>query len=162
MRRVFPHPWLSAFLVAVWLMLANSISTGNLILGTFLGILIPILTRAYWPDAPTMIRPGKFAVYCLIVIYDILVANFIVAAKVLFRRNADLKPCWVSVPIDLTHPEAITILAGTITLTPGTLTADMSTHGRALLIHCLDAPDPDAVRDEIKTRYEARLKEIFP
>ena len=53
------------------------------------------------------------------------------------------------------------MLAATITLTPGTVTADMSACGRALLIHSLHAPDPDAVRDEIKSRYEARLKRIF-
>jgi multicomponent K+:H+ antiporter subunit E len=46
-------------------------------------------------------------------------------------------------------------------MTPGTVTRDVSACGRALLVHCLDAPDPDAVRDEIKHRYERRLKEIF-
>ena len=58
-------------------------------------------------------------------------------------------------------PEAITVLASTITLTPGTVSADMSNHGHSLLVHCLDAPDPAAVRDEIKERYERRLMEIF-
>jgi multicomponent K+:H+ antiporter subunit E len=52
-------------------------------------------------------------------------------------------------------------LAGTITLTPGTLTADFAADGKSLLIHSLHAPNPDAVRNEIKTRYEARLREIF-
>ena len=53
------------------------------------------------------------------------------------------------------------MLAGTITLTPGTLSADLSRDGRSLLVHALHAPDPDAVRDDIKNRYERRLKEIF-
>jgi len=67
----------------------------------------------------------------------------------------------VTIPLDLRSPEAITVLAGTITMTPGTVSADLSADGRALLVHCLDADHPDAVRDEIKTRYERRLKEIF-
>ena len=46
-------------------------------------------------------------------------------------------------------------------MTPGTLTADLSADGRLLLVHALHAPDPDAVRDEIKSRYEARLQRIF-
>jgi len=46
-------------------------------------------------------------------------------------------------------------------MTPGTVTADMSADGRALLVHSLHAPDPGAVRDEIKSRYETRLKGIF-
>ncbi len=72
-----------------------------------------------------------------------------------------MSPAWVPIPLDLRSPEAITVLAGTITLTPGTVSAEFSADGRELLVHALDAPDPDAVRDEIKSRYERRLKEIF-
>ena len=75
--------------------------------------------------------------------------------------NAKLKPAWIIVPLELTQPEAITVLAGTITLTPGTVSADLSTKGHSLLVHVLHTEDPDAVRDEIKARYEARLMEIF-
>ena len=65
-------------------------------------------------------------------------------------------------PLELRSPEAISVLAGTITMTPGTVSCDLSADGRSLLVHCLDAPDAeDAVR-AMKDRYEARLKEIFP
>ena len=64
-------------------------------------------------------------------------------------------------PLDLVEPESITVLAGTITMTPGTLTAEIAADGHSLLVHCLHAPDPDGVRDDIKARYERRLKEIF-
>jgi multicomponent K+:H+ antiporter subunit E len=46
-------------------------------------------------------------------------------------------------------------------MTPGTVTADMSADGRSLLVHCLDATDADAIRDDIKSRYETRLMRIF-
>ena len=65
-------------------------------------------------------------------------------------------------PLALTSPEAITVLAGTITMTPGTVSAELSADGRALLVHGLDVPDPEALVAEIKSRYEARLLEIFP
>jgi multicomponent K+:H+ antiporter subunit E len=97
----------------------------------------------------------------LVVLADIVMANVIVARIVLFKPNAERRPNWITVPLDLKTPEAITMLAGTITMTPGTLSADVSDEGHALLVHCLDAPDPDAVRDEIKQRYERRLMEIF-
>jgi multicomponent K+:H+ antiporter subunit E len=99
--------------------------------------------------------------YCLLVMWDIVLANIAVARIVLFMPNDRIRSAWITVPLDLRTPEAITMLAGTITLTPGTVTADMSACGRALLIHSLHAPDPDAIRDEIKSRYEARLKRIF-
>jgi multicomponent K+:H+ antiporter subunit E len=93
--------------------------------------------------------------------WDVIVANFQVARIVLFMPKDKIRSAWVTVPLDLRAPEAITLLAGTITMTPGTVTADMSACGRVLLIHSLHAPDPDAVRDDIKSRYEARLKRIF-
>jgi multicomponent K+:H+ antiporter subunit E len=66
------------------------------------------------------------------------------------------------VPLDLTSAEAITVLAGTITMTPGTVSATLAADGSAILVHCLHTDDPDSVRDDIKSRYERRLLEIFP
>ena len=74
---------------------------------------------------------------------------------------AQIKSAWITVPITLTSPEAIALLAGTITMTPGTLTADLSACGRVLLIHALHAPNPDAVCRDITSRYESRLQRIF-
>lgn len=159
--RLIPHPLLTVLLIVVWQMLVNDVTPGSLLLGLVFGILIPILTGPYWPDRPKLKRPLKFIAFALIVLWDICVANIVVAKIILFRRNAEIRSQWISIPLELTSPEAITVLAGTITMTPGTVSADVSACGRALLVHCLDADDPDAVRDEIKTRYERRLKEIF-
>lgn len=160
-RRLLPHPLLTLLLVVVWCLLNNSLTLGTIVFGTILGLLIPILTAAYWPDRPPVARPFGMVVYCLIVIWDIIKSNIAVAMQILFRGNDSLQPAWITVPLDLRKPEAITILAGSITLTPGTLSADLSADGTALLVHALHAPDPDAVRDDIKARYESRLKEIF-
>ena len=97
----------------------------------------------------------------MLVIWDILAANVAVAWLVVTRSNTAMRPKWVVIPLELRRPEAITMLAGTITLTPGTVSADLSDEGHSLLVHALDAPDPDEVRDQIKHRYERRLKEIF-
>ena len=51
---------------------------------------------------------------------------------------------------------------GTITMTPGTVSCDLSADGRSLLVHCLDAPDAEDTVRQMKERYEDRLKEIFP
>lgn len=158
---VFPHPVLTGLLTVVWVLLMNEISPGHVVTGLILGILIPIATARWWPDRPKGIRLGKMAVYTLIVLWDIIVANIEVAWIILTKSNARMQPKWVIVPLDLKTPEAITVLAGTITLTPGTVSADLSDEGHSLLVHALDAPDADAVRDQIKERYERRLLEIF-
>jgi multicomponent K+:H+ antiporter subunit E len=160
-NRFFPHPLLTVLLTVTWLMLVNRFSWNSLIFGFFLAVVIPFVIRPYWPDPSRMRNPRMILEYILVVFWDIVVANVQVAYLILFKRNDQLQPAWVRVPLDLRRPEAISALAGTITLTPGTVSCDLSSEGHSLLVHCLNAPDPDAVRDEIKQRYERRLKEIF-
>jgi multicomponent K+:H+ antiporter subunit E len=161
MRRLFPHPYLSLTLVILWFALVNQLKLGSLVMAAILATAIPLITSAWWPDRPRVKRPFGLAAYSLLVLWDVIVANFQVARIVLFMPRDRIQSNWVTIPLDLTQPEAITLLAGTITMTPGTLTADVSACGRALLIHALHAPDPEAVRDDIKARYESRLKRIF-
>jgi multicomponent K+:H+ antiporter subunit E len=158
---LFPHPLLTLLMTIVWILLQNELSAGMALFGLILATVIARITAVWWPDRPLGFRPFKMVIYMLIVIWDILVANVQVAWIVLTRPNSKLRPAWVVIPLDLREPEAITILAGTITLTPGTVSADLSSEGHSLLVHALDADDPDAVRDQIKQRYERRLKEIF-
>lgn len=160
-RWLFPHPLLTFLLTFVWLILQNEFSPGMAVFGLILGIIIPLLTAIWWPDAPIRVRFGKFVIYAIIVLWDIIIANIHVAWLVLTRPSSRLRTAWIVVPLDLRDPEAITILAGTITLTPGTVSADMTNTGSCLLVHALDVDDPDAVRDDIKRRYESRLKEMF-
>jgi multicomponent K+:H+ antiporter subunit E len=141
--------------------LQNQVTAGMVVFGIILGIIIPWGTSIWWPDTPKGFRLSKMVSYSFMVMWDILIANIQVAWIVLTVPNAKLKPAWIVVPLDLREPEAITVLAGTITLTPGTVSADLSDQGHSLLVHVLHTDDPDAVRDEIKTRYERRLKEIF-
>lgn len=160
-RRLLPHPGLSLVLVVVWLMLSDGLSRGGLVMALLVGLALPLLVRPYLQGMTRLRRPWLVVPYAALVGWDILRANVTVARIVLFLPRAALRPAWLRVPLALTRPEAITTLAATITLTPGTLSCDLSQDGRALLVHCLHAPDPPAVLDEIKTRYEARLQEIF-
>ena len=157
---LLPHPFLTLLLTVVWILLQNEFSAGMAVFGFILGILIPWSTSVWWPDTPKGVRLGKFVSYSFIVIWDILVANVQVAWIVLTVPNSRLKPTWIVIPLTLRQPEAISVLAGTITLTPGTVSADLSDAGHSLLVHVLHTDDPDAVRNEITERYERRLLEV--
>lgn len=160
-HRLVPHPLLSVTLLLVWLGLVNTVTLGNLLLGTVLGVVVPMVTAPYWPNRPKLHRPFVVIEYVLIVLWDIIVANVVVAMVIVFKKNEDIHSHWINVPLDLTSPEAITVLAGTITMTPGTVSASLSADGRSILVHCLHTDDPDAERDGIKQRYERRLMEVF-
>ncbi len=161
-ERWLPHPLLSVVLVAVWMLLLNSFTMGGVVMGMVLGIVIPIITSNFWPGRPPIRAYGRAFAFMLLVARDVVVANIHVARLILFRPSSQLHVRWVTVPLELTSPEAITVLAATITMTPGTVSSDLSADGRSLLVHCLDAPDAEQAVLEMKSRYEARLKRIFP
>ena len=160
-RHLLPHPALSVLLVIVWMLLVNEFTFGALFLALVFGVLVPLVTSRFWPDRPKM-RFGRDALaYLVIVLCDIVVANFEIAWIILTRRNRDLRSCWLVIPTELRSAEAITVLAGTISLTPGTVSSDISSDGRALLVHALDVADPAAEVARIKQRYETRLMKVF-
>ncbi|WP_298811865.1 Na+/H+ antiporter subunit E [uncultured Sphingomonas sp.] len=161
MRHLLPHPALSGMLLIVWVLMANNVALGGIVLGAIFAVVLPKFTQPFWPDRPRMRFGRALLGYLAIVILDILVANFQVAWLILFRRNRDLRARWLVVPIDLTTPEAITVLAGTISLTPGTVSSDVSADGRHLLVHALDVGNPADEIARIKARYEARLQQVF-
>lgn len=159
-RKIFPHPTLSSFMLLLWLLLVNEISAGQLILGALLAWVIPFLTRSFWPESMKLHKPWVAIKFILVVLWDILVANLILAVRILDSPKK-LQPAFLIVPLDLEQEFAITILASAISLTPGSVSADLNIHTRQLLVHMLHVTDHDAAIVEIKQRYEAPLKEIF-
>lgn len=160
--RWLPHPLLTLALILLWMLLLNTFTMGGLVMAIVLGLVIPIITSHFWPERPPIRAYGKALSFLLLVAWDVIVANIHVARLILFRRAGNLRTRWVTVPITLKSPEGITVLAGTITMTPGTVSSDLSADGCSLLVHCLDAPDIEQAVLRMKNRYEARLKEIFP
>jgi multicomponent K+:H+ antiporter subunit E len=161
LARFLPHPILTVILALFWVLLINAFSWGALIFGLVLGVAIAALTSAYWPGRPKVGNPRAMIEYAAIVLYDIVLSNIQVAYLVLFRKGDSLRSQFVVVPLDLKSPEAIAMLAGTITMTPGTVSSDLSADGRSLLVHCLDVNDADETVTTIKSRYESRLMRIF-
>jgi multicomponent K+:H+ antiporter subunit E len=161
MKKLFPHPGLTALLVIIWMLALNAFSVGGFVVALALGIAIPLFTAPYWPDRPSVRFGLPLVKYILLVTWDIVIANFQIAWIILFRRNRDLRPAWLIIPLDVSSTEAITMLAGTISLTPGTVSSDISTDGQHLLVHALDTADPEGEIARIKQRYERRLMEIF-
>jgi multicomponent K+:H+ antiporter subunit E len=160
MRRLLPHPLLSSILTLVWLLLVNSLAPGQLLLGLFLGMVIPLITGPFWPGHSGVHRPLTLLRFLGVLAYDIITANIAVARLVLDPRRP-VQPAFVVMPLALRTDLAISLLANTICLTPGTVSARLSPDQRELLIHALDVDDPQALVETIQRRYEAPLREVF-
>lgn len=158
--RLLPHPLLSLILALLWVLLANSLSPGHLLLGLLLGWLLPMFTRSFWPGRVHIRRPLVLARFLLLVLYDIVVANFEVAGLIL-RGPRGTEPRFVVVPLTLRTELALSLLANTVSLTPGTVSAWLAPDRRHLVVHGLRVQDPDALIDTIRRRYEAPLIEVF-
>ena len=130
------------------------------ILGAFLGWTIPLLTQLFWINPPRVYKPIKLCLFLLRILLDIVTANLQVA-KLILGSTAKLRPAFVEVPMLLEDELALTMLASIISLTPGTVSADLSDDRKILLVHSLDVADTDALVVEIKQRYEAPLLEVF-
>ena len=161
MRRLLPHPLLSLVLWLSWLALNNTVAAAHIALGALLAWALPLtglhLTDGTWPR---LHRPGIAIRLALRVLRDIVVSNVEVTRRVL-GPEAAIQPGFLRVPLDLTDDWAITTLAGIITMTPGTLTADVAEDRSYLLVHAFHVDDAEAIIASIKTRYEAPLKEIY-
>ncbi len=160
MKRLLPHPVLTPTLTGIWLLLTNSVEPGQILLGLLLGWAIPVLTIRFWPETIRIHKPLILLRYIGVLLIDIVLANFTVARLILGNPD-QLKPVFVVLPLDLTSDVAIGFLANSITLTPGTLSARLSSDRKSLLIHALNEADKDGLVVTIKQRYEIPLKEIF-
>ncbi|HEY1611303.1 MAG TPA: Na+/H+ antiporter subunit E [Paraburkholderia sp.] len=161
LKRLFPHPWLTVVLAVLWVLLANDVSPGNLLLGAVLGGAIAFMVgKGLWLTPVRFGRPWLLARLAVHVIVDIVVANLYVALLVLGPTRR-LRPAFIHVPLDSTHEIALTALISIVSLSPGTLCAELSDDRTRLTIHVLDLNDEAALVAQIKSRYEAPLMEIF-
>ncbi|WP_106477470.1 Na+/H+ antiporter subunit E [Phytohalomonas tamaricis] len=157
--RWVPTPLLSLLLAAIWI-LVTSLSPGNILLGVVLGLIIPKLTQQFWDKQPDVKRPWLAIKYIFVLFIDIIVANFEVSRVILAIRRKP-QPAFIVYPLSMSETFPITVLANTISLTPGTLSAHLRLHDGTLLIHALDVDDIDGMIRHIHERYELPLKEIF-
>ena len=161
LARQFPHPWLSLILLLMWLLLSNSLAPAHWLLGAVLGWGLGRLADLWLVLSPFRLsRPGLMLRLGFHVLIDIVVANIEVAMLVL-GRTARLRPAFIVVPLDTEHELATTALISIVSLSPGTLCAELSDDRRSLLVHVLDLDDEAALVARIKSRYETPLKEIF-
>lgn len=160
MRRWLPHPILTPSLALLWLLLVNSATPGQIALGLVLGWAIPFFTSRFWPERVQIRKPLTLLRFVGMVLLDIVMANLVVARLILGKPQS-LRPAFVAVPLNLQSDLAISLLASTITLTPGTMSALLSADRKTLLVHALDVDDSAALVASIKQRYEQPLKEVF-
>ena len=149
-----------AFLVFAWVAVTGEVSVANLLEGAVLAGLLVLLLRVPLRRRFRLEKVPKALGLLLYFLKEILLSNAAVARSLLSPVSS-LSPGIVAVPLDLKSDAGITVLANLITLTPGTLSLDVSPDRKTLFVHALHVEDPDAFRREVKEGFERRVKEVF-
>jgi multicomponent K+:H+ antiporter subunit E len=160
MTRLFPQPAISVAIFVTWLFVQNGAAPADLVGGALVAVVVPRLTARFWPGYPRAVRYRALVRLGARVAFDMLIANVRVAVLVLGPRRR-LRPSFLEIPLDVETPHAITLLASVISLTPGTVSANVSGDRRTLLVHGLDVADHAEAVLQIKRRYEAPIREAF-
>ena len=155
-------------LAVVWLFVSGTPGTssglaGGFLLGLVLSLPVAYLFRALFRGrsdlgrAPAVVPAA--ARYLALFVYELVTANLGVARRVL-SPSLPLDPGVVVVPLRVESDGAVTTVANSITLTPGTLTMDHDAEANALVVHAVDVSDLDAVLAPIR-RWERYAIVIF-
>ncbi|MCX7318149.1 MAG: Na+/H+ antiporter subunit E [Alcaligenaceae bacterium] len=161
MNRWLPFPLLSACLLVMWLLLNQTLSAGQILLGGLLALLGGWLLTALQPATGRVRNPRAIVTLAFLVLIDIIRSNIAVAAIILVPRPRSVTSGFLNIPIDMRNRYGLAALACIITATPGTLWVQFNPRNGTLMIHVLDLVDEGIWIDTIKCRYERLLLEIF-
>lgn len=152
---------LNIVLALTWAMLNGEINPMNLIVGFVIGYIILLISRRALGPSLYFGKVWKAIRFALFFLKELVLSNLYLAYDVLTPHMNLMKPRIVAVPLDVTEDAQITALANLISLTPGTLSLDISSDRRVLYIHFMYAEDAEAVRREIKNGMERWVRDLL-
>ena len=147
-------------LTFVWVALTGSFAFLNFLFGFVLSFFILWVTTKNRQEAKYFVLIPKMIAFFFFFIYELIKANLQVAYDVVTPKFY-MKPGIVSVPLDAKTDMEITLLANLISLTPGTLSLDVSNDKKVLYIHAMYVTDKQKFIESIKNGFERRLLEIL-
>lgn len=163
------------FLALIWVALQDSFTLADFIVGFVMGFIAIALTqRALRREGQQLelargsATRGNYVVWFWhwiafigFSLWEIVKANLAVS-RIVLSPQMNVRPGIVAVPLDIKSEAGITVLANLITLTPGTVSMDVSTDKKTIYIHTLNVDNPDELRREIKEVFERRVMELLP
>jgi len=148
---------LNLVLALVWGAVTGSFAFGNLLFGFILGFFSLWLVRDR-VDRRNFFRPVRILRLIWVFLKELGLSSYRVARDTLSPKMT-FQPAVIAMPLDLKQDAEIMLLANLISLTPGTLSVDVSSDKSTLYIHAMDVDDPDELCREIKDGFEHLIKD---
>lgn len=143
-----------------WAAIAGNFSILNILVGFVFGLLSIWLVREQLGAASYFRKSRKIIGLVFLFIYELVLSTFKVAMYAL-KPKLDFKPGVIAFPLSVKSDIEITLLANLITLTPGTLSVDVSDDKMTLYVHAIDATDPEGIISDIANGFEKKVSEVF-
>ena len=153
---------LTIVLALGWVVATGSFTLPNLLLGALVSAAGLFVVRRYVSRPHVLPRVLRIVSLGLLFIGELVLSALRVARLVIRPDlNAHIRPAIIAFPLSLTRDAEITLLANLITLTPGTLSVDVSEDRRFLYIHAIHVTDREAFIRDIATGFEAKVAGAF-
>ncbi len=150
---------LNILLALAWGALTGDFSPVNLLAGFIFAYVALWIMKYVMLSDSYFTRASKLVYLIAHFIKELVVANLRVAYHVLAPSDR-MHPGIIGIPLDITSDTQITVLANMITLTPGTLSLDISSDRSVLYVHNIEVTDPEEFRKEIKAGFEHNILEV--
>jgi multicomponent Na+:H+ antiporter subunit E len=147
-------------LALAWIAMSGEFSAANFLVGFALGYVVLLLTRRSIGRTTYFGRTWRLIAFVGFYLRELLLANLRVAYDVVTPTH-HMHPGIVAVPLDARSDVEITLLANLLTMTPGTLSMDISDDRTTLYVHGMFVSDPEAFRREVKDGFERRVLELL-
>lgn len=144
----------------IWIAITGTFSVENFLFGFLLSFFLLWLTASNRTENKYFNRVPKLISFIFFFLYELIKANIEVAYDVITPRHF-MKPGIVKIPLDASTDLEITLLANLISLTPGTLSLDVSDDKKVLYVHGMYVNDKDEFIANIKNGFEKRLLDIL-
>lgn len=151
---------LNLLLALVWVALSGQLTPLNFIIGLLLGYGLLALGQRAAGRSDYFKKVGRVLGLAGYFIWQLIVANLRVTYDILSPRHR-MRPAVVAIPLDVQSSAEISLLANLITLTPGTLSLDVSPNRRMLYVHTMHVADAAQFKQEIKDGFERRVREVL-
>lgn len=151
---------INVLLSLAWCAAFGTFTLSNLIIGFVVGSAALWLTKPLYGDTGYFRHSFKFARLAALFGFELLVSSLRVAWDVLTPRNRS-RPGIIAVPMDAKSDLELTLLANLISLTPGTLSLDVSEDRRVLYVHAMFVDSREGVVNDIKSGMEKSLLEVM-
>ena len=153
--------FLNIMLAFLWSALTGQFTLENITTGFILGYIVLYILRGVFGSGQYFSKGAQLVWFVAFFLWELLIANLRVARDVLRPGPLRIRPRVIAIPLELRGDVPVTLFANLLSLTPGSLSLDVSDDRKTLFVHVIHAPDEEVMKRDIKRGFERQVVNLF-